>query len=223
MLCCAVLQRVSDVLKQPSLLQSVDVAACLQQWHLTHTQEAAAAAAGSASRQHQHHPHQQQQQQQSAMLTRNGAAAGGGSSGDSSGSSAKGPAAAMSPQQLQQRLQADVVRCVYADRAYSPYCDMAKTLAGESAARQGGTLGRQQAVHLGSTAMSGEECMGMASYQLMQAGQQYSSRRRCRGVQRCVGVHASMFAAFFIPPRVTCICLWLMFLWFRDEASRSRK
>jgi hypothetical protein len=31
---------------------------------------------------------------------------------------------------LLQRLQRDVIRCVYADRSYSPYCDMAKSLAG---------------------------------------------------------------------------------------------
>ena len=28
-------------------------------------------------------------------------------------------------------LQRDVVRCVHADRSYSPYCDMAKSLAGD--------------------------------------------------------------------------------------------
>jgi hypothetical protein len=39
------------------------------------------------------------------------------------------------PQLLLQCLQRDVVRCVHTDRSYSPYCDIAKSLAGEQSAR----------------------------------------------------------------------------------------
>jgi hypothetical protein len=46
------------------------------------------------------------------------------------------------PQLLLQCLQRDVVRCVHTDRSYSPYCDIAKSLAGEQSARGGpGTRG----------------------------------------------------------------------------------
>eukprot|EP00878_Enallax_costatus_P021057 GHUV01022277.1.p1 GENE.GHUV01022277.1~~GHUV01022277.1.p1 ORF type:complete len:253 (+),score=91.24 GHUV01022277.1:1062-1820(+) len=38
--------------------------------------------------------------------------------------------ASNSVSEVLQRLQADVVRCVHADRSYSPFCDMAKSLAG---------------------------------------------------------------------------------------------
>jgi hypothetical protein len=75
---------VSNVLKQPALLQSVDTAACLASWQQQGDQGAAAATTSSI----------------------------------------------LDAQHLTQRLQADVVRCIHADRAYSPYCDMAKSLAG---------------------------------------------------------------------------------------------
>lgn len=117
--CChnasaAQLQRVSDVLKQPALLQGVDAAAALQLW-----QQRATATQPQQHHNHQQHHHNHHHQQQQVVPHRQ-------HPGSSSSSRSR-----WEPQRLLQCLQRDVVRCVHADRSYSPYCDMAKSLAGE--------------------------------------------------------------------------------------------
>jgi hypothetical protein len=107
------------MLKDPSLLPQQqhhqDRMACLQEWM------AAAAAGPQQQRSHHkqqhrlheqqphHHKHKEQQQPQPSISTADVTS-------------------------LLQRLQADVVRCVHADSSYSPYCDMAKSLAGAALA-----------------------------------------------------------------------------------------
>jgi hypothetical protein len=77
---------------------------------------------------HRHqHQHKQQPQQQQQVLRHTPVQS------NSSSSQSSDPSRASSrwdPQLLIARLQRDVVRCVHADRSYSPYCDMAKSLAG---------------------------------------------------------------------------------------------
>lgn len=105
----------SDILKQPALLQSVDAAAALQLWQQR---------VMAQQHEHAHHPHalnsshrsQRQQQQGQEQVQADFVVSSSSSRWD--------------PQRLLQWLQRDVVRCVHADRSYSPYCDMAKSLAG---------------------------------------------------------------------------------------------
>jgi len=106
-----VLQRVGDVLKQPALLNNIDAAAALSMW-----QQSTGLQQQQQQQQQQQKPRKQQQQQQQQRS----------SSSVSSGSSSR-----WDPQQLVQSLQRDIIRCVYADRSYSPYCDMGKSLAGK--------------------------------------------------------------------------------------------
>jgi hypothetical protein len=123
-------QRVSDVLKQPSLLQGVDVAACLTAWQQQQQQQQqlgdTTAAANHQPQRLQpqalpspvkQHPPPQQQQQYAVSSSRSSQAL-----------------VLADPQALLTRLQADVVRCNHADRSYSPFCDMAKSLAGRRCA-----------------------------------------------------------------------------------------
>uniref|UniRef100_A0A383WBB4 CDAN1-interacting nuclease 1 n=1 Tax=Tetradesmus obliquus TaxID=3088 RepID=A0A383WBB4_TETOB len=110
-------QAVSDMLKDPLLLPQQqhhhDRIACLQEW-------LAAAAAHSQQGQQQQHRHKQQQkaheQYQPQQKHRE--------------QQPMQQSSSMDVALMLQRLQADIVRCVHADSSYSPYCDMAKSLAG---------------------------------------------------------------------------------------------
>jgi uncharacterized HAD superfamily protein len=101
------------MLKDPALLPQqqhhTDRVACLQEWM-------AAAASTQHSQQQQQqlrqsHKQQQQQKHKEQQLLQH-------------------TCRAADVTALLQRLQADVVRCVHADSSYSPFCDMAKSLAG---------------------------------------------------------------------------------------------
>lgn len=116
------LQAVSDMLKDPLLLPQQqhhhDRIACLQEW-------LAAAAAHSQQGQQQQHRHKQQQkaheQYQPQQKHRE--------------QQPLQQSSSMDVALMLQRLQADIVRCVHADSSYSPYCDMAKSLAGACQSR----------------------------------------------------------------------------------------
>lgn len=119
------LQRVSDILKDPSLLGTLDRQSCLQEWLVAAVQQQQQLLQHQLAQpqQHRHQQHRQQQKLQEQHRHR-----------EQQQLLLQGLEAASSPQgvaALLQRLQVDVVRCVHADSSYSPYCDMAKSLAGE--------------------------------------------------------------------------------------------
>ena len=133
------LQRVGDVLKQPALLQGVDAATALAMWQQRvaatqqqqqqqsqpqQQQQQRVAVAQQQQQSQQSQPQQQQHLQHLEALQQQYDGPSTHSGGSSSSSRCH------DPQLLLCCLQRDVVRCVAADRSYSPYCDMAKSLAG---------------------------------------------------------------------------------------------
>jgi hypothetical protein len=129
-MCClyTAVQAVSDMLKDPSLLPQqqhhTDRVACLQEW-------LAAAASTQHSQQQllrQSHKQQQQQKHKEQQLQQH-------------------TCTQADVTALLQRLQADVVRCVHADSSYSPFCDMAKSLAGGRQACVGAQATEYHAQH----------------------------------------------------------------------------